>query len=200
VALTERDRRALFVLGGVALLGIILFVFVLPKGGGGGGENATSPLPSVSPPTVPPPTPPAGQGGGHEGNAIVPIFEGRDPFKPLVGGGGGGASPSPGGSTSPPPTSPPPSETTSPSPTTSPSGGGGGGGTRTHHRGHTIQLDDLFMKNGRQMAQVEVDGNVYTVRVKEVFADDFEIVSIDGDCATFRHDDSEFALCLNPQK
>jgi hypothetical protein len=56
------------------------------------------------------------------------------------------------------------------------------------------------MRDGTEMAQVEVDGKVYTVKVGEKFAQEFALESIKDDCATFSHRTSRFTLCLNPQK
>jgi hypothetical protein len=186
-------------LGGVAVLAVIVFV-VLKRGGGETAQPQANPVPvatgGVTSPAPPTPLPPA-----------VPVFTGRDPFQPPsgvtpTGGGGGGPTGGSGGTPapSPVPTSPlqpPTSPSPSPSPTSSPSGGGG---TRIQHQGHTVTLDDIFTRNGTEMAQVEVDGKVYTVKEGETFAQEFSLQSINDDCATFSHRNSSFTLCLNPQK
>ena len=197
--LTPRDRRALMMLGGVAVLAVIVFV-VLKRGGGETAQPQANPVPvatgGVTSPAPPTPLPPA-----------VPVFTGRDPFQPPSGvspGGGGGGGPTGGGvgatptPSAGPPFSPQPSPSPSPSPKSSPSGGGGG--TRIQHQGHTVTLDDIFTRNGTEMAQVEVDGKVYTVKAGETFAQEFSLESINDDCATFSHRNSSFTLCLNPQK
>jgi hypothetical protein len=193
VEMTQRDKRAVIILGAIAVLAVVLFMFVLHKGGGEGstpasasgggappgGQSATSPSPHRT------------QAPSH------PVFGGRDPFQPLVSA-GGGESPSPEPSTSP-QTSPSPSP--SPSPSTSPSpGGGGGGGASINHGGHKVTLNDIFEKNGQQMAQVEIDGTVYTVKVGQTIAFDFKLVEIHDTCADFTHVTHPFTLCLNPQK
>jgi hypothetical protein len=45
-----------------------------------------------------------------------------------------------------------------------------------------------------------VDSTVYTVEEGHTFSDGFELVAINGTCATFTHSDQEFVLCENPQK
>ena len=62
-------------------------------------------------------------------------------------------------------------------------------------------LLDIFPSGGGEVAQVEVDGKVYTCREGETFAEgQFELVSIDGDCATFLFGDERFTLCATSPK
>jgi hypothetical protein len=56
-------------------------------------------------------------------------------------------------------------------------------------------LVDVFQENNSPRAQVEVDGTVYTVSEGEVFADNFELVSASGECATMLFGDDQFTLC-----
>ncbi len=51
--------------------------------------------------------------------------------------------------------------------------------------GHTVVLLDTFIRNGTEMAQVEVDGTAYTVIEGHTFAaGDFTLQSVSGDYAT----------------
>ena len=61
--------------------------------------------------------------------------------------------------------------------------------------GHSVRLVDVFVDNGSPRAQVEVDGTVYTVSEGEVFAENFELVSASGECATMLFGDDQFTLC-----
>jgi hypothetical protein len=61
--------------------------------------------------------------------------------------------------------------------------------------GHTVRLQNVFVEGGEERAQVQVDGTVYTVSEGERFADSFELVSVDGSCATMLFGDDEFTLC-----
>lgn len=187
MALSDRDRRSLIILGAVAGAAVLFFLVKMLLGGGGeeqvqgapttqptGVEATASPSASAtpSPRQTPPPIILAGQ---------------RDPFSipPVLspvpsGGGTGGTSPPPsgGGGTSPPPS---------------------GGGSSTTIGGHDVSLLDIFA--GGTKVQVEVDGTVYTVSEGDTFAQgDFQLVSISGDCARFLFGDEAFTLCLNPQK
>ena len=113
--MTARDRKALFVLLGVAVLGLLLFVFVLHKGG----TNAASPssVSAGSPASQPTTTPHHPHSGkpGHKGHTQhpkpqptpSPSPEVRDPFQPLV-------------AESPNVSSPAPSPAVSPAPSPSP--------------------------------------------------------------------------------
>jgi hypothetical protein len=81
------------------------------------------------------------------------------------------------------------------SPSTAP-----GGGTSTHVGGHTVTLLDIFKRDGVEKAQVQVDSTAYTVEEGDTFSDGFELVSINGTCATFTRSGQQFVLCENPQK
>ncbi|MCA1726156.1 MAG: hypothetical protein LC722_00380 [Actinobacteria bacterium] len=173
--MSGRERTMLMVLGGVAVLALLVFVL---KPFGGDEEpieeptsrppiGVVTPEPSVSAlPKLPP----------------LAIFGGRDPFFPLIVpvplDTGGTTSPGTGG-TSTPPVSPP----TSPSP----------GGTNVGD--HNIRVLDVFIRDGVQFVQVEVDGKVFTVKEGETFAGNFRVVSIDGQCATFLFGDEQFTEC-----
>ena len=205
--LSDRDRRTLKIggiVGGVLLLGFLLFNVV----SGGGGDELT---------TTPPGIVPGGTGGGGQSETPSPsftispvaVFTGRDPFSipPGLGGsitvppppssGGNGTTTS---TASTPPTSPPPSTLPgtdgNTSPPTQP-----GGGSSDNVGGHTLVLLDVFTSNGVGAAQVEVDGEVHSVSVGERFAGGaFELRSTSGNCATFLHGDESFVLCVTPQK
>jgi hypothetical protein len=186
--LSQRDRKVLIIGGGVAgaiLLGFLLFSLFT----GGGEEEAL------------PPTTPELPGGAEPTATLSPSaspivsFTGRDPFSvPGVLASPTTTSPtSPGTTASPTTTSPTTPGTTPP---TQP-----GGGTSETIGGHTIVLLSIFTEDGEQMAQVEVDGTVYEVSEGETFAGgSFELISISGDCATFRFGDETFVLCVSPQK
>jgi hypothetical protein len=191
MALSDRDRRALIVLGAVAGVAIIAFLLLNVLGGGGGTEagsptpvitTSPSPAPSVSPTPTPRETlPPVVLAGSRDPFSIPPALQTT-------------ASPAPSGSVG--PTTPPPSGTTTPTPTETPTTPGGGQSQKIG--GHTVVLLDVFA--GGTKAQVEVDGKVYTVSEGQTFADNFKLVSISGECARFLFGDEAFTLCTNPQK
>jgi hypothetical protein len=100
---------------------------------------------------------------------------------------------------------------TSPSPTPtgnggagnhSGSGGGGGGtpGSTTDVGGNSVSLLDVFTRNGKDVAQVRVDSNVYTVNEGERFHQNYELTSIAGRCGVFLYGDSSFTLCATSHK
>lgn len=95
------------------------------------------------------------------------VFESKDPFRPLiVEGAAAAASPAPGAAGGPAPT----------------------GGQR-------VALLDIFTDAGVTKAQVRVGSTVFTVTVGEVFAENFKLVSVSGNCGTFLHGDDKFTLC-----
>ncbi|HEX2241369.1 MAG TPA: hypothetical protein VHJ82_09545 [Actinomycetota bacterium] len=72
-------------------------------------------------------------------------------------------------------------------------GGGGGGGEEIG--GRRVRLVDVFTENGQRRAQIQVDATVYTVDVGETFADNFQLLSTSGECATLLFGDDQFTLC-----
>ncbi len=212
MALTDRDKKMLMILGGIAVVAVLyLFFFVLP--GGDGGEVAEpTPTGSATPTASPtatetprPTSPPIDLVGDRDPFSIPPVLS-PSPT-------GGGVSPTststvsptsptspPTSPTSPPPTSPPP---TSPPPTspppTSPPPPPEEPDDHILIGGHDVRLLDVF-KNGKRV-QVEVDGRVYTVEEGATFDDNFKLVKIlDSRCARFLFGDQSFELCSQQKK
>jgi len=176
MALSTRDKRLMAVALCVVLVaGVGYFLF----GRGGGGSQTPH---TITVPTGPIATPSASPTPGQSGNGKL-VFSGRDPFQPLVDLNGSSTSGTTGSVA---PASPPP-----PAPT---------GGSSTSVNGHTVVLLDVFSQNGDQMAQVEVDGTVYTVKEGETFATDFQLVSVNGSCADFTDNGDSFSLCQSTGK
>ena len=73
--------------------------------------------------------------------------------------------------------------------------GTGDGSNGSNVDGHRVKVIDVFRQNGRDRAQVQVDGTVYTVDEGEDFATNFRLVSASGQCATMLFGDDEFTLC-----
>lgn len=180
--ITPRDRKMLIVLGVVAGLAAVYFLATSLLGGEEEPPPAAEPPPATEVPSpVPTETP-------TETPPPVLVVGGRDPFSipPALlttspSPGDGTTSPSPGGTPTPPPTAP-------------------GGGTSTTMGGRTIVLLSIFTRDGEQLAQVEVDGTVFTVSEGESFAGNFQLVSISGSCARFLFGDEGFTLCEAERK
>jgi hypothetical protein len=172
--LTARDRRLLIGLGGLVLLAAVWFLFLhtSPK------AETLAPLPQVNqgvPTTAPSPI--------KAKHKRVLVFSGRDPFccnptTSTVAGTSPGSTVSPAGS---------------------PSVGPSGGSSNTFN-GQTIVLVDIFVADGTDQAQVEVDGTVYTVSPGDDFAGDFSLISISGTCADFTFQSESFTLCETANK
>lgn len=130
--------------------------------------TVTEPEPEPTPsPTAPP-------------EETFEVFESKDPFRPLVvaaadgGATNGGAT---GGTTN----------------GTQEGATDGAAGAPAPTGGNRVTLLDVFPQ--RREAQVRVGSTVYTVAEGEVFADNFKLVRISGECATFLHGDDRFTLC-----
>jgi len=113
--MTAKDRKALFVLLGVAVVAVLLFVFVLHKGGSNTASPPSATGGTTSPQSQPSPatgTSEGGTGGQHGPKpSPSPTQAARDPFTPLVAETPAVPSPAPS-----PPVSPAPSPSPSPSP------------------------------------------------------------------------------------
>jgi hypothetical protein len=173
--MSPRDRRLLIVLGALVVAAAVWFLFLhkSPKA-----TETVSQLPQVSQGT---PTPaPSPTKGKHK---KVLVFSGRDPFccNPTT---------SPVSGTSP---------GSGVAPAGSPSSGPNGGSSATFN-GQTVVLVDIFVADGNDQAQVEVDGTVYTVSPGDAFAGDFTLVSINGTCADFTFQSESFTLCETANK
>jgi hypothetical protein len=185
MALSDRDRRTLTIGGAVA--GVLLLGFLVMNLLGGGGEETalpTNPIPTGTP-TV----------GESPSVSVTPsvalTFAGRNPFSTPPGLASASVSVT-STSTSTPPTS---GQTTTPPPSSP-----GGGSSHVTQDGKTVVLVDTFKRNGVEKAQITVESTTYTVEEGDQFAGNFEVRSINGDCATIDHGDESFTLCTNPQK
>lgn len=212
MALTPRDKRLLQVLGVVAGLALIFFVFTTVLGGDDDGDLATptGPTggltgPSVSPSATPSPTPretlpPVDLAGARDPFSIPPGLE-LSPSGSVAPTDGATSPPPDGTTTTPPPTgttttppptgtttTPPPTGTTSPTPPPPPPVD-----DEITIGGHDVVLRQV--NSGRSRVQVSVDGRVWTVEEGALFDENFKLVNIDGDCARFLFGDQSFTLC-----
>lgn len=183
-------QAALVVLGLVALLGVLWFALLR----GGTEEPPSTPPPAAAP--VPTPEPTIESPGKTRSGPIetFEVFAPKDPFRPLI------SAASTGGATTgaPAPVASPGTDGATGAPTGQPSGGSdisGGSGSGDSVGGRRVRLIDTFSRNGEPMARVQVDGTVYTVGEGDRFADNFEVLSISGECASLLFGDDQFSLC-----
>ncbi|HVF52671.1 MAG TPA: hypothetical protein VNC78_03585 [Actinomycetota bacterium] len=185
------------VIGGlVVLLGLLWFFFLR---GGGDEVDTAAPAPATTEeaPGEVPEEEGDGRGPGKGPVETFEVFAPKDPFDPVVtadtGGSGGGVTDvgidgTPGAGT------PGDEPGTGDEPGGSNAPGGGGGGDSSVG-GHTVRLIEVFQDGGEARAQVQVDGTVFTVDEGEVFGDNFQLLSVSGDCATMLFGDDQFTLC-----
>lgn len=193
--------------GGVLVLLVVLW-FVFLRGGGEDPALETAPAPppvEVDTAPVPPIDTGGGKGDGKGPVETFEVFAPKDPFKPLVTAQTGtdpGTTPTDGidadgdgqidtGTG----TGTDPGTGTGTDPGTGTGTGTNGGGGGENVGGHRVSLVDVFRAEGGQRAQVQVDGTVYTVDEGERFAENFQLLSVNGECATMLYGDDQFTLC-----
>ncbi|MEX2555713.1 MAG: hypothetical protein WEB06_08775 [Actinomycetota bacterium] len=163
--LQPRERALIILFGIIALLAVVYLLFL---SGGGEEPEAFPTSPSTSTPRAPvSPTPTASPTGVPES---FEVFEGKDPFRPLVSAGPIGGTPAPGGS---------------PGPTGGPTGSGG----------QRVTLMSISGSGANRVAVVVVDGTEYEVSEGDTFAGSYRVKSLTADCGTFVFGDEQFTLC-----
>jgi hypothetical protein len=192
--LSERDRRTLKIGGIVA--GVLVLAILLMKVLSGGGEEAAPPVV----PSVPGTESPSGSPSATV--SPPPVFNpvGRDPFS-IPAYFGITSAPTTTTTTTTTPTSTAtttPTSTATSTPTQTPTGSNP---SRATLGGHEVVLLDTFARHGTEMAQVEVDANVYTVAEGSPFAQgQFELRSVSGNFATILFGDESVTLrALHPK-
>lgn len=196
---TARPRGpmiAFLVLGVLLVLGLLWFFLLSPD------DDVADPAASA-PDVVATPAPvetAAPAPGPKQPVETFEVFAPKDPFDPLVSaaaaGTGGEAAGATGttdagdGTTTTEGSGTDPGDGTG---TTTTTGSGGTGGDDIG--GHRVRVVDVFVEGGRPRAQIQVDGTVYTVDEGERFAQNFQLMSASGQCASILFGDDEFTLC-----
>jgi hypothetical protein len=184
--------------GGVVLLLVVVW-FLFLRGGDEDSalESAPAPPPVEGEPLVPVDPGDTNKPDGGKGPVeTFEVFAPKDPFKPLISAAtdDDGAAPADGvdadgdGQID-------PGTGTGTDPGTGTDTGNGTDGGGENVGGHRVSLVDVFHAEGGQRAQVQVDGTVYTVEEGERFAESFQLLSINGECATMLFGDDQFTLC-----
>ncbi|HEX9696374.1 MAG TPA: hypothetical protein VGB64_08670 [Actinomycetota bacterium] len=167
IKIGPRERGLMIILGVVAALALVFLLFFR-----GGDEASNGGQPFVPGLRTPTPTASPTQSAPPE---TTEVFEGKDPFKPLLDSGAGGGN---GDGTGP---------TPSPGPTSD-----GRTGTR-------VELLDIFTQDGVRFASVKVSGEVHNVKEGDTFAGNYRVVSLTDECGTFVLGDERFTLCIGQE-
>lgn len=187
-----RNRVLLIVLGLVLLLAVVWFFFLR----GGDAELEALPVPGVTVAPEVEPTEEPRKGGRKGPIETFEVFAPKDPFRPAISPEvAGGADTGTTGAADPGTDAGDGSDGNG-----APSGGSDiGGGSSTDGGssvgGHRVRLIDTFSAGGETRARVQVDGTVYTVSEGDRFADNFELLSVNGQCASMLFGDDQFSLC-----
>lgn len=182
-------RVLLIVLGLLVLLALVYYLFL--RSDPVTTEETAPPPTAAAPEPTPSPSAPAKR--NKRALETFEIFAPKDPFRPLVlavadgtvtgapAPGAGAAAPGTGDGTG----------------TTAPTGGSAISGDSGSSKagGHRVRLVNTFRRSGEPHARIQVDGTVYTVRENDRFAQNFQVLSISGDCASLLFGDDQFSLC-----
>ncbi|MEX0756184.1 MAG: hypothetical protein WEA54_02625 [Actinomycetota bacterium] len=192
MAMTERDRRALIILGVIA--GIAVAFFLVTQVLGGGDEETAAPTPAPVPASgAPEPEPTTASPTPTKSPKEVVNFSGRDPFStpPEL-----APSPTVTATTT---TSPTSTETTA-DPETDPAKPADDQSSNV--AGKQVTLTTVYTRGGTPRVTVEVEGKVYDEAVGGTFDQNYEVRSIDttSSCATFVYGDESFRLCSDAPK
>ena len=191
------SRGRLLLYGGAGLFVLVLVWFLFLRSGPPEEGAAVVTPPVVEPAETPEPTPTEEDDGPLES---FDVFAAKDPFEPAIDVNDGGDTDTDtdgdgdtdtDGDTDDDDDTDTDADTDTDGDGTTPQGGDGGGGESIG--GHRVRVVDVFPRGGR--AQVQVDGTVYTVDEGETFAENFQLVSASGECATMLFGDDEFTLC-----
>jgi hypothetical protein len=173
---TEREKRLLKALAAVAIVALMLVgVTMVFAGGSDDGKTgaAKRPVTSTAAPTAPTPEP-------SPTPKVAPlVFHGVDPFKPLA------SAPK---TTSSAKKAAVPAQIveTPPGPSSAVVGG------------KTVTLVDIFTKDGKKRAHVDVDGTTYAAGAGDNFFGDYVLISFADPCVQFAWRDQSFRLCVQP--
>lgn len=174
---------------------VLALVYVLLLRGGEAPEGARpdAAAPPLAQVESEDPFEPDGNGAAAQPVETFEVFASRDPFEPIVEGETAERGQTQQGSGEPDDPTEPPGED---------EGLGEGeiatGAPQANQEeveGHTVKLIDVFREGGEGRAQVQIDATGYTVAPGEVFAENFQLMSTSGTCATMLYGDDQFTLC-----
>lgn len=186
-----RSPILLALLGGVVLLGIVWFLFLR---GGSAEEPEILPAPVITEAPTDEATEEPGRNGRKGPIETFEVFAPKDPFKPVITAALTGGTDTGTATAQDPAASPDGTGAGAPS-GGSDIGGRGSGGGGSSVGGHRVRLIDTFTSGGEARARVQVDGTVYTVSEGDRFAENFELLSVNGQCASMLFGDDQFSLC-----
>ena len=168
-----RERALIIIVGIIALLGVVYLLFL------SGGESEPEAFPTSRPsPGIVPSAAPTGAPTPSLPETYE-VFEGKDPFRPLVTQGGGIAPPG----------------TSAPG-----SGSNGGPGSSGGPSGaQRVTLVEISGSGSDRTATVEVDSTEYRVKEGDSFAGSYRVKNLTAQCGTFVFGDEQFTLCVGQE-
>ena len=185
---------------GLVLLALVYFLFL--KGGGEeSAPQATPARPSLAQAEPEDPFVPGEGASAEQPVETFEVFASRDPFEPIVEGGATGADngdaddPTDPGTDEPGDDPAPRNDQDDPDDPDPIEVDTGVQANEEQVAGRTVRLIDVFREGGEGRAQVQVDSTGYSVGPGEVFAENFQLVSTSGTCATMLYGDDQFTLC-----
>lgn len=177
-----KDKRQVVLLAVLAAVALLTLYLAFGRGGGTSQDQNISAAAPTSRSVAPAePVGTAGDAGRRAPVETYQVFASRDPFDPVVENGSKGKGVDADAVMGEDPLTEP-----------SPQGQQANSGAI---EGQAVTLVDVFRAEGKDRAQVEIDAGGYDVEVGQIFAENFQLVSTSGDCATLLYGDDQFTLC-----
>lgn len=181
-ARTEGNKRQIIMIVALAALALATLYVAFGRGGGAPQDQSIStPAPVTRSAAPEDPSGISAEAGRRAPVETYQVFASRDPFDPVVENGSKGKGVDADAVMGEDPLTEP-----------RPQGQQANSGAI---EGHAVTLVDVFRSEGKNRAQVEVDAGGYDVSVGQIFAENFQLVSTSGDCATLLYGDDQFTLC-----
>lgn len=183
-------QKAMLAALAVVLIALVYFLFL--RGGDAPKDQLAQPVAqdpiAQAPPNDDPFEPEGGEADQKAPVETFEVFASRDPFEPVIENGNAGneqGTPIDQDGVADPPADADPPASQDPA----------AQANDQEVEGHKVTLIDVFREEGKDRAEVQVDTTGYTVDEGEVFAENFQLVSTSGTCATLLYGDDQFTLC-----
>ena len=187
-------RQLALVIGGALVLLALVWFFFLRGGGDEPADDVAVP-PPVTSPTPEEPVDRPDEPGDDSPVETTEVFAPRDPFDPLLTTGEEGETTDGGTTDDGDGTDTDGDGDVDEDDGTDTDGDVDGETSEENVEGHRVQVVGISGSGPGATAQIQVNDTVYTVSEGQTFAENFEMLSTSGECATLLYGDDQFTVC-----